>query len=133
MKKKSETKETRQFPKIYRFITERFKKSEQDLKILIVGFAFGVIVTLVVLAALDLAASIRSFNALKSQRQTLLSQVNYWQGVVEKQSGYRDGYFMLAVLEYQLKDFDKSKEYLKKVVAIDPNFAPAQDLQRALK
>lgn len=134
MSKKTEIQEkASQFPKIYRFITERIEKSGKEIKILTAGFVFGLVLTLVVLACLDLASSFRNFKEIKVKRQTLVSQVSYWEKVVKKQEGYRDGYFMLAVLEYQLKQFDKSKEYLKKALSIDPNFSPAQDLQKALK
>jgi hypothetical protein len=51
---------------------------------------------------------------------------------VSKQKGYRDGYFMLAVLNYQLKDFTKAGEYNQKVLSIDPSFSPALELKKVL-
>ncbi|MEX2007529.1 MAG: hypothetical protein WD992_02035 [Candidatus Levyibacteriota bacterium] len=121
-----------QFPKIYRFITERIKNTRGDLKIMILGFIFGVLAVLIVICSTYLALGLRNKSEIGSQREIVSSQIGYWEKVVEKQKGYRDGYFMLAVLEYQLRDFGKSKEYLDKVLSIDPNFSPAQDFQKVL-
>ncbi len=131
-KKKEKLQLVLQFPKIYRFITEEIKKSKKSLKGLTTAYILGIATVLVVLSVLDLASNIKSFNQIKGHRQTLVSQVGYWQKVVEQQKGYRDGYFMLAVLEYQLKNFNKSEDYLSKVLSIDPNFEPAQDFQKIL-
>ncbi|MBI2195591.1 MAG: hypothetical protein HYU48_00925 [Candidatus Levybacteria bacterium] len=121
-----------QFPKIYRFITEKIKNVQRDLKILILGVVFGVLAILIVLLGLYLAIDLRGKKEIDKQRATISSQIGYWEKVVVKKKGYRDGYFMLAVLEYQLREFDKSKEYLGKVLSIDPNFSPAQDFQKVL-
>lgn len=133
MSKKQTTElSTSKFPNIYRFITEKVKSSKGDLRIMIVGFVFGALITLITLSAVYLALSLRTKNRVEQQRQTIVSQISYWEKVVEKQKGYRDGYFILAVLQYQLRDFDKSEEYLGKVLSIDPNFSPAQDFQKVL-
>lgn len=126
------TSNSSKFPKIYRFITEKIKNAEGDLRVMIVGFIFGAFLTLIVLSSFYLIMGLREKAEVENQRQTAISQIQYWENVVEKQKGYRDGYFMLAVLEYQIRDFGKSEEYLKKVLEIDPNFTPAYDLQKVL-
>lgn len=99
---------------------------------MIAGFVVVAVVTLFLFVILDLILNIRLQNETQRQRQSLISQVGYWQEIVSKESGYRDGYFMLSVLEYQLGNFQQSKIYLDKVLSIDPNFIPAQDFEKVL-
>lgn len=131
-KKKEKPQKSSQFPKIYRFITEKIRNTEGDLRIMVIGFVFGAFLTLIVLCSFYLLTGLRERVEVANQRRAVISQIQYWENVVEKQKGYRDGYFMLAVLEYQIRDFGKSEEYLKKVLEIDPNFIPAHDLQKVL-
>lgn len=121
-----------QFPNIYRFITEKIEGSSSQIKNLGLGFLFGAVFTLIVLVSFDLLSNFRIKTATDNQISSLRSQIGYWEEVVEKQKGYRDGYFMLSVLEYQLSDFKKSREYLKKALLIDPNFTVGQDLEEIL-
>ena len=132
IKKKLKSIKIPQFPKIYRFITERIKKTRKELRVMIIGFVIVVVVTLFLAISIDLAISIKAQSETQRQRQTLVSQVNYWQDIVKKEPGYRDGYFMLSVLEYQLRNFQQSKIYLDKVISIDPNFSPAIDFEKVL-
>ncbi len=120
------------FPKIYRFITEKIKGARRELRLLAIGSVFGVLIVLILLSGTYLAASLKTKSQMERQKQTILSQISYWKQIVAKQEGYRDGYFMLAVLEYQIKNLDKSKEYLRKVLTIDPNFTPGLDFEKVL-
>ncbi len=131
-KKKEKQNPASKFPKNYRFIAERIKNAEGDLRIMVIGFIFGAFLTLIVLGSFYLLMGLREKAEIENQRRIITSQIQYFEKVVEKQKGYRDGYFMLAVLEYQLKNFGKSQDYLNKVSEIDPNFSPAQDLQKIL-
>ena len=121
-----------QFPKIYRFITEKIKNAEGDLRIMVIGFISGGLLTLIALSSLYLVVSLREKAEIENKKKVVISQIDYWEKVTEKQKGYRDGYFMLAVLWYQLGDFNKSEEYLNNALDIDPNFSPARDLQKVL-
>jgi len=131
-KKKTPKKQTRQFPKINRFITEELEFFREKFKIIAFGFVFGVIFALLLISAIDLVANVGKKNSLDTQRKHLQSQVAYWQNFVTEQKGYRDGYFMLAVLNYQLKNFEKAGEYLQKTLSIDSGFSPALDFERVL-
>lgn len=55
--------------------------------------------------------------------QQLANQVQFWQGIVGKYGPYRDAYYTLALLEYQRGNIKKAREYIKKVLVIDPDFA----------
>ncbi len=131
-KKEVKSKASSQFPNIYRFITEKIKIPKKELNNLMLGFVFGVILVSLVFFSLDLLSNLREKSSIDAKQQNLKSQVGYWQQVVGKQKGYRDGYFMLSVLEYQLKNLDKSENYLKMVLSIDPNFGPALEFEKIL-
>lgn len=121
-----------QFPKNFRFITERFKKSKGEIKKIGKIFVLVSLVSLIFFAATDLTLSYHEKDEIENKRNALSSQVKYWEGLVEEEKGYRDGYFMLSALNYQLKDLVKSKNYLEKVLLIDPNFSPAIELQKVI-
>lgn len=71
--------------------------------------------------------------ALMQEREKISSQINYWQDVTKKYQGYRDGYFQLALLEYQLGEKEKATVYLQNVFDIDPNYEPGRKLEALLK
>ncbi len=64
----------------------------------------------------------------KAERALLQSQVIQWQLVVAKHADYRDGYFKLAVLEYQLGNMSKAQQYDAQALQLDPNFQRGKEL-----
>jgi len=56
-----------------------------------------------------------------------------WEKIVNQRPGYRDGWLQLAYLNYKIYEDEKAKEYLAKVLEIDPNFAPARELEKIIK
>lgn len=70
---------------------------------------------------------------LTSQRSTLQKQILQWQHVVATHADYRDGYFELAVLEYQLGNIDKARMYNQQALTLDPNFKSGEELERKLR
>lgn len=121
-----------EFPNIFRFIPENIQKTQNELKKIGIGFIFLTLTFLILLTGVDLYKSFQKKTEIENKNKVLTSQVKYWQDLVDKDKGYRDGYFMLSVLEYQLKDISKARVYLGRVIEIDPNFAPAIDFQRVL-
>jgi tetratricopeptide (TPR) repeat protein len=59
--------------------------------------------------------------------------ISGWEKIVEEKPNYRDGYLQLAILHYKLYENEKAKEYLDKALEIDPNYQPAQELEKLLK
>ncbi|MCL4386782.1 tetratricopeptide repeat protein [Patescibacteria group bacterium] len=112
------------FPSIYRFITE---------KPWFTIFASIAVLLGIIFLSLNLYKNIQIKNNVEAERQKLTSDVQFWESIVHKYKGYRDAYFKLAVLEYQLKDFDKSKEYLNQAIKLDPNFKDANELKELLR
>ncbi len=60
--------------------------------------------------------------SLRQEKTVLLQKREIWKKNIEKYKGYRDGYFQLALLEYQLGNVKEAREYTTQALAIDPNF-----------
>lgn len=87
---------------------------------------------LIGISSFDLYTTYQEKLKLDLERQKIISKIQYWQGIVSKYKDYRDAYFQLAILEYRLRDFDKSKHYLDKALALDPNFEKGRELEKIL-
>ena len=150
MKNKEKKHSTSQFPNIYRFITENknllnFKEKTIRLsnrlkfkKIAIIGSIVLLFFIVIVLAVGISLAGIRFYNyyseykQISIRRENLQSQINFWQSIADKYDGYKDAYFRIALLEYQLSDFQKAKEANLKALILDPNFDDAKKLETVL-
>ena len=111
------------FPNIFRSFTERYFLT------LLVSFVLVIILAIV---GLDLYKDVLEQKKIETERKETISKIEYWQKIVDKYKDYRDAYFQLAILEYRLKNFDKSKYYLNKVLSIDPNFENGRDMEQIL-
>ena len=58
--------------------------------------------------------------------------ITAWEKIMVEKPDYRDGWLQLAILHYKLYKNDKAKENLLKALEIDPNYAPAQELEKIL-
>lgn len=67
------------------------------------------------------------------QRETRDAQYRYWRMVIEDHPDYRDGFVRLAMLAYQLGERNKSREYIEKIRALDPNFEGLRELEALLQ
>ncbi|MGH7246048.1 MAG: hypothetical protein ACREGI_03885 [Candidatus Levyibacteriota bacterium] len=108
------------FPKNYRFITER---TFWLRVITVLGIA------VIILLGVQFFGVYRRWQQIENSRQALLAKIALWDDIVVKFPGYRDAYFQLAILAYRVGDREKEKEYIQKVLAIDPRFAPVKALQ----
>lgn len=70
---------------------------------------------------------------VESDYISLKQQLQTWEDVTNRYPTYRDAYFEAAVLAYRLGDRHKEALYLQKVLTIDPNFLPAQQLKNLSK
>jgi tetratricopeptide (TPR) repeat protein len=67
------------------------------------------------------------------ERQVHIEEtISYWKTVVNKYPDYRDGYFRLSVLSFQVGRDEEAKLYLQKVFALDPNFIEWDELASRL-
>jgi tetratricopeptide (TPR) repeat protein len=77
--------------------------------------------------------SLLNLQNLTNQRSGVQKHVAAWQKVVAAHPDYRDGYFQLAVLEYQLGDKNTSYIYDEDALRLDPNFQSGRELEERLK
>lgn len=122
-KKKEKLRKPLQLPNITRIFTEKFFLGSLVSLALVLVFVF---------VSLDLYSDIKVRQKTEKERKEIISEILYWQGIVDKYKDYRDAYFQLAILEYRLKNFDKAKFYLSKTLLIDPNFEKGRELEKIL-
>jgi len=114
------------FPKIYRFITEQGK-------ILIISFSSGTVILGIVLQGIKLHDNLQKIETVKKHKVALIHELTYWQNIARQYPNYRDVYFRVANLQYQLGERAEAKKSLDHVLAIDPNFEAASVLGAAIE
>lgn len=139
-----------QFPSISRIITENnfilrlnkswksfFAKTQVKKGVLIISGVLTFLLILVlsmgiILLSFNIYKNINKVRNINSQREDLQSQINFWTSVTNKYPGYKDAYFRIAVLEYNLGDFKKAEMYNSKALVLDPNYKDALILNKIL-
>jgi len=115
-----------QFPSNYRVITERGISFLSLIAILI-------LILLIFLLSFNLIQDYQEYRKISLERQNINVKINSWSSILDKFPGYSDASFNMAVLYYQLNDFEKAKTYLDKTLIFDPNYPQAQKLGSELK
>lgn len=128
-------------PRIYRFITDSFTTSlfgtksfslVRTIKIATVALLGTIMFFLIGISSFDLYNNFQDKKKIDLERQEIISKIEKWQAIAHKYKDYRDAYFQLAILEYRLRNFAKSKVYLDKTLALDPNFEKGIMLEKIL-
>ncbi|HSA83437.1 MAG TPA: hypothetical protein VLF20_00940 [Patescibacteria group bacterium] len=109
------------FPRISRFITEK-------ATLLIISVSSVVVLGGIGIEGWQLYENYQKQETLENKKVQLTKELQYWQGIARQFSNYRDVYFRIASLQYQLGDVVSAKKSLEKVLAIDPNFENARVL-----
>lgn len=129
---KNKKKKSLQFPNISRFITETKDKLSWEDKKHFVYLFIAVFVLFIAFMAIDIKQKLVMSNSMQLERKQVLEDIKKWESVVNKYKDYRDGYLELAGLEYRLGNMNKAKEYLNKVLTIDPNSKQGRELEKIL-
>lgn len=114
------------FPSISRFIPETVNENY----IFIVVLLFILISSTIV--SFDLYQNVAFERKLVGETSDLQRRLEFWENEVKIHPDYRDAYFNLALISYQLKDFDSSINNLQKALEIDPNFEKGKKFQEIL-
>lgn len=135
-------KPARESPKNYRTITDslrRFNLINKGNSKLISKLKFEGLVSLYVITIFaiiflifDLFGNIQRQREINFQKEKIQSEIKLWEDIASKFKDYKEAYYKLAVLEYQLGNIDKAKIYLNKSLYIDPNFEKARELKKIL-
>lgn len=111
-------------PSISRFITE--------WRNLVVGVS-AILVLIMVAHGLLYIQKRQELQKVQQERASVEKEIKYWQEVVAKHNDYRDAYFKLATLEYELGDMERAKMYVATVLKLDPNFDKGRELEKLLE
>jgi len=149
-KKVQKEKKTGEFPKIFRFITEnkflkqllasidqltRYLDSRPILKKLtfITSVLFvSLLIILVITGMLSFYQNIQVFQTQSLKRQEVTQSIKLWQSIADKYPGYKDAYFKIASMEYQIGDYMNAKLNVDRALSLDPNFQDAKTLERLI-
>lgn len=142
LKVKKETKErksnfkTPQLPNIPKIITEGFKEIQKTWnshlsfeKIALLCF-FALVFGLSLWQGFLLMQKSFALQVAIAQRNKLTDELGLWEGIVQKYPTYRDAYFQAGILAYRLGDTMKEQGFLEKTLQLDPNYLPAQNLEK---
>lgn len=130
---------SKQLPNISRPFTEalRYLINNKQKNIFLKNFFLVVIIICLLIFSIfmliDLKQKVSISQALEVEKEKVISDISKWEKVIEKYPDYKDGYLTLSALEYRMKNFTKSKEYLQKVFEIDPNSKEGRKLESLLK
>lgn len=69
----------------------------------------------------------------QAEKHAIEGEIAKWENIAKKRPNYRDAYFELAVLTYELNRISETKYYLSKVFALDPNFEPAKEFEKKMR
>lgn len=86
----------------------------------------------IVVVSFDLYSNHVENRQYKGEKKNITNELSYWENTVRQKPDYRDGYFSLALIYYQMKDFNKSSENLNKAMSLDPNFEKGKELKGIL-
>lgn len=123
------------FPRIFRFITEQkyLKKiKKHHWRLITAGFVSAIILGAIVIVGAHSYKNYQENKRLTETRGNIKAQIDFWKSVNQKYPDFRDSYFQLALLEYQLKNFSETRIYLKEVLKLDPNFKEGIKLQEIM-
>ena len=73
-----------------------------------------------------------SLNKAKERPEKICQEISFWEEVIKEKPDYRDAYFQLAILYYQINQKEETAKYLQKALELDPNFRPAKKLEKLL-
>lgn len=128
-------KQKKKSPRNYRSFTEAFKKRSkliQKIKFQSIVFLYIATIALILFMTFDLLKNFQRQKEINFQREKIESQVKLWQDIADKFQGYKEAYYQLASLEYQLGNIDKAKIYINKALYLDPNFEKSRELLKIL-
>lgn len=113
------------FPKIYRFITERWK-------LIVAGIISAIIVAGIILQSISLFNNMQEQQRIKAKRGSVEKELSFWKNQLTKYKDARDIYFRIATLEYELGDKEAARVNLEKTLELDPNFKEGREMEQQL-
>ena len=85
------------------------------------------------MVGLDLNKNLEEKELRQKLYDSKTQEIKFWEENLSKYPEYRDAYFRLAILRYEVGDFGESESYLKKVFLLDPSFEEGKKLEKLLR
>lgn len=125
--KKAKDKSTDRLPSDSRIITDKINSDDMAF---FIGFLciFGAILII----SFSLYGNFKEERRISLEKIKINNEINYWRNQIEQRPDFRDAYFSLSLLSYQLGDFNESRLNLEKTLKIDPNFEKALEFRKIL-
>lgn len=121
------------FPRISRVIPEPILAFVRDEKYVLLASLSGVFFfCLMLYMVVQLSGSLQIQKRGEVERARVVSDRAFWEAVTKERPQYRDGYFMLALLEYRMGRKKEASQNVSKALKIDPNFKEGRELERML-
>lgn len=98
----------------------------------VVGITTMIFLFMIISLSLTINGQIQELAKRQAVHSSLVGEMHYWEEIVTKYPQYRDGYFHLALLQYQAGEVHLAGASLEKVLTIDPTFAPGIAFQQKL-
>ncbi len=121
------------FPSISLTIPEKMLGLSFLSPVFIIAFIVSFLIMAIGIVGNDLRNNFTKLSEVNKERAVTQAQIIEWKGALNSYKNYKDGYYMLSVLEYKLGNYQESFEYIKKALVIDPNYKEAKILLERLK
>lgn len=122
-----------QFPSISLHIPELSLIDVITSPVFLSAFLGGFLLMAIGIVGYDVRNNIFRLKQLNAERISKRQEIQLWQQFTASHPGYRDGYFKMAILEYQLGNTNSAREYISKVLSIDSEFLAAKELANRLE
>jgi tetratricopeptide (TPR) repeat protein len=126
--KKRPKKQEKELPSISRNITE---KAINDHSIFFIGIIC--ILAAIALVLVNFYKNLEERQEISEERTKVIKELNFWNKEVIEKPEFRDGYFSLSLIYYQLGDLENLLINLEKAMEIDPNFEKGKELKGILE
>ena len=126
-KKKQRKADSNKLPSNSRTITD---KLVNDHSVFFIGITC--IAIAIVLVSYDFYNNLIKQEAVYEARGKVIEDLNFWNREVIEKPNYRDGYFNLALIYFQLGDIKNSSLNLEKALSLDPNFEEGKSFREIL-
>lgn len=113
------------FPSIPRIIPEALIRKYIFNKIFLTALCCGFLTITIAMVGYETGQNWLKLSELQQQRKVIEQKAAQWKKILGKYKGYRDGYYQLAVLEYQLGDKQAAYDNLQEIKKIDQNDSEA--------
>lgn len=102
-------------------------------KIVLFNFTCGFLLTGIVLVGNEIRANKTRLVEARAAEQTAAAELAYWKGVVKTHAGYRDAFYQVARLEYQLGNRQAALSAVSEALVLDPLSEKVQRLAEEIR